>query len=185
MTQSPPDPPGTPATGPAADQFLDWQALPARARLLFLLANAPPLAFACALGGSLLAKLGAVLLDADGAGGLPMVLVGAALGLLIGGGLGGMLGHKQFRHTYWRLDPEGLALRRGRMWLRETRVPVTRVQHLDLKRGPLQRRRSLATLVVHTAGTRNSSVVVPNIDFDDAQFLRDRLGRQIDLDHDD
>ncbi|WP_235318680.1 PH domain-containing protein [Lysobacter sp. A03] len=113
------------------------------------------------------------------------VLIGMALGLLTGGGLGWMLGHKQFRHTYWRLDPEGLALRRGRMWLRETRVPITRVQHLDLKRGPLQRRRSLATLVVHTAGTRNSSVVVPNIDADDAEFLRDRLGRQIDLDNDD
>ena len=185
MTQSPPDPPGAPATEPAPDHPLDWQPLPARSRLLFLLANAPPLAFAGVLGGSLLAKLGALLLDAGGSAGLTAVLIGMALGLLTGGGLGWMLGHKQFRHTYWRLDPEGLALRRGRMWLRETRVPITRVQHLDLKRGPLQRRRSLATLVVHTAGTRNSSVVVPNIDADDAEFLRDRLGRQIDLDNDD
>lgn len=185
MSQLPPDPPDVPATGPAVDHLLDWQPLPPRSRLLFLLANAPPLAFAGALGGSLLGKLGALLLDTGGAGGWPTSLTGMALGLLTGGALGGLLGHKQFRHTYWRLDAEGLALRRGRMWLRETRVPITRVQHLDLKRGPLQRRRSLATLVVHTAGTRNSSVVVPNIDVDDAEFLRDRLGRQIDLDNDD
>ncbi|QOW20701.1 PH domain-containing protein [Lysobacter ciconiae] len=126
-----------------------------------------------------------MLLDSSAANALRMFIAFAVVGLVVGGGLGWLLGHKQFRHTYWRLDPEGLALRRGRMWLRETRVPITRVQHLDLKRGPLQRRRSLATLVVHTAGTRNSSVVVPNIDVDDAEFLRDRLGRQIDLDHDD
>ena len=60
---------------------------------------------------------------------------------------------------------------------RETRVPATRVQHLDLKRGPLQRGRSLATLVVHTAGTRHSAVTVPHLDADDAERLRDRLSR--------
>ena len=63
-------------------------------------------------------------------------------------------------------------------------MPATRVQHLDLKRGPLQRRRDLATLVVHTAGTRHSAVTVPHLDADDAERLRDRLGRQIDHDDD-
>ncbi|WP_228076652.1 PH domain-containing protein [Novilysobacter ciconiae] len=162
-----------------------WQPLPQRARALFLLGTTPWLALTGAVAGAALAVPGTMLLDSSAANALRMFIAFAVVGLVVGGGLGWLLGHKQFRHTYWRLDPEGLALRRGRMWLRETRVPITRVQHLDLKRGPLQRRRSLATLVVHTAGTRNSSVVVPNIDVDDAEFLRDRLGRQIDLDHDD
>src|SRR5690606_20007361 len=100
-------------------------------------------------------------------------------------GSGSWLGRNHYRRTFWRLDAEGLALRRGRMWQRETRVPITRIQHLDLKRGPLQRRRHLATLTVHTAGTRNNAVVVPNIDLDDAEHLRDRLGRQLDLDDED
>ena len=77
-----------------------------------------------------------------------------------------------------------MAVRRGRLWQRETRVPTTRVQHLDLKRGPMQRGRNLATLIVHTAGTRNSAVTVPNLDADDAERLRDRLARQIDHDDD-
>ena len=94
------------------------------------------------------------------------------------------LGFRQFRHVAWRLDGDGLAIRRGKLWQRETRVPVTRVQHLDLKRGPWQRRRNLATLVVHTAGTRHSAVTVPHLDADDAERLRDVLGRQIDHDDD-
>ncbi|MDX1550208.1 MAG: PH domain-containing protein, partial [Lysobacter spongiicola] len=47
------------------------------------------------------------------------------------------------------------------------------------------RRRGLSTLVVHTAGTRHSAVTVPHLDADDAEHLRDTLGRQIDDDDDD
>ena len=47
-----------------------------------------------------------------------------------------------------------------------------------------QRRRNLATLVIHTAGTRHSAVTVPHLDAEDAQRLRDLLGRQIDHDDD-
>lgn len=167
------------------DGYAEWQPLPERSRLLFLLGSTPSLTLAGAMAGFAGTKVVAVLLNQEAVGGLSAMLAGLALGVLVGAGLGLWLGHKQYRHTYWRLDPEGLALRRGRMWLRETRVPVTRVQHLDLKRGPLQRRRNLATLIVHTAGTRNSAVVVPNIDLADAEHLRDRLGRQIDLDDED
>lgn len=163
----------------------DWQPLPPRSRLLFLLGAIPWLALAGAIVGGTIGKLGQLTQDPGSSNDLTLVLTTGALGLLLGAGLGYWLGHKQYRHTYWRLDAEGLALRRGRMWQRETRVPITRVQHLDLKRGPLQRYRDLATLTVHTAGTRNSSVIVPNIDIYDAEYLRDRLGRQLDLDNED
>jgi len=103
---------------------------------------------------------------------------------LLGAGVGAWMGLKHYRSTFWRLDEDGLAVRRGRLWQRETRVPATRVQHLDLKRGPLQRQRHLATLVVHTAGTRHSAVTVPHLDADDAERLRDLLARQIDADDD-
>ena len=71
-----------------------------------------------------------------------------------------------------------------RLWQRETRVPASRVQHLDLRHGPLERRWRLATLVVHTAGSRFSSVTVTGLDADDAERLRDRLARQLDNDDD-
>ena len=72
--------------------------------------------------------------------------------------------------------------RRGRIFFRETRVPASRVQHLDLKHGPLERRWKLATLVIHTAGSKMSAVSVTGLDAEDAEALRDRLARQLDDD---
>ncbi|HJW45110.1 MAG TPA: PH domain-containing protein [Lysobacter sp.] len=151
----------------------EWRGLPARARTLFALSRVAPLAMPAAVGGFFLFHL----LDASR-------VLGAVTGVVLASGLGVWLGFRQFRHIAWRLDGDGLAIRRGKLWQRETRVPTTRVQHLDLKRGPWQRRRNLATLVVHTAGTRHSAVTVPHLDADDAERLRDVLGRQIDHDYD-
>ena len=158
---------------PIADGLADadWHPLPARARLLCVLGAALPFVFACAVPGFVLSRMLDTWLI------VPALL---AVALLLGAWIGG----KQYRYTYWKLDADGLAIRRGRLWQRETRVPATRVQHLDLKRGPLQRQRRLATLVVHTAGTRHSAVTVPHLDEGDAERLRDRLGRQIDHDDD-
>ena len=160
--------------GGADDAPVDagWQALPARARALFLLGTVPAFAVPGAVAG---AVLGGVFLDRPWLPGIAACVAGAAFGA--------WLGLKQFRNTAWRVDGHGLAVRRGRFWQRETSVPATRVQHLDLKRGPLQRGRDLATLVVHTAGTAHSAVSVPHLDAADAERLRDRLGRQIE--HDD
>lgn len=97
---------------------------------------------------------------------------------LTGAVLGGWLRAKRQRLTRWRLDADGLALRRGRCWQTETRVPISRVQHLDLRRGPLERLAGLTTLVVHTAGTRLNTVAIAGLDHSDAERLRDRLARQ-------
>ncbi|MEO5630176.1 MAG: PH domain-containing protein, partial [Thermomonas sp.] len=80
----------------------------------------------------------------------------------------------------WKLDAEGLWLRQGRLWFRETRVPASRVQHVDIKHGPLERRFKLATLVVHTAAAQLSGITVRGLDQADAQRLRDALARQLD-----
>ena len=103
------------------------------------------------------------------------------MGGALGAAFGAWLGIKRHRRTLWKLDDEGFALQRGRWWHTESRVPVARVQHLDLKRGPLQRGLRLATLVIHTAGTRMAAVIVSGLDSDDAEGLRDRLARQLDL----
>ena len=86
----------------------------------------------------------------------------------------------RLRHQRWKLDAEGLWLRTGRLWRKETRVPASRVQHVDLKHGPLERRFRLATLVVHTAAVHLSGITVRGLDEADAQRLRDELARQLD-----
>lgn len=108
----------------------------------------------------------------------------AVFGLLLGSATGVITGTRRQRRTQWLLDGDGFALARGHWWRRETRVPASRVQHLDLKHGPLERRWRLATLVIHTAGSRMSAVSVAGLDADDAERLRDRLARQLDADDD-
>lgn len=154
----------------------DWQPLPPRARSLFLLSGtlgwAVPVIPAMVLIGTLVPRP------------LPaMPLALAALVLLPG--WGAWLAVRRYRQARWLLDAGGFGYRRGRVWQVETRVPLTRVQHVDLKRGPLERRFGLATLVVHTAGTRESAVAVAGLDADDAARLRDLLARQADGDDDD
>lgn len=174
-----PAPTRAPASGPATGAFPaepGWQPLPVRARNLFVLGNL----FGFGIP-AVLALLPIGLLVPWQALKLPLSL--ASLVLLPA--FGAWLALKQYRYTRWRLDAQGFALRRGRLWRHETRVPASRVQHLDLKRGPLERRFGLATLVIHTAGTRHSAVAVAGLDAADAERLRDRLGRQLDDDDDD
>ena len=149
-----------------------WQPLPARARSLFRLTDALLMGLVLGFAAFLLATV----LDF----GLVLALVVA--GVVAGIGLGLATGGYRHRRTQWVLDEEGFAVARGRWWRRETRVPATRVQHLDLKHGPLERRWRLATLVVHTAGSKFGAVSLSGLDADDAEALRDRLARQIDND---
>ncbi|WP_064748175.1 PH domain-containing protein [Lysobacter firmicutimachus] len=161
-----------PAPAPAADE--GWQRLPPRAQLLCTIDVSLSLAALFAIAGVVLGVL---------TRGLLVGTASALTGALLGAGIGTWIGLRRYRNTLWRLDAHGFAVRRGVAWQRETLVPLTRVQHLDLKHGPLQRLRDLATLVVHTAGTRHSAVSIDHLDAADAERLRERLGRQ--LDHDD
>ncbi len=152
-----------------------WQPLPPRARTMFLLTHVA--------GWGALAIPALVLVDRLLRWPWPALPVTiAALVLLPAWGL--WLALRRYRHTRWLLDDTGFGYRRGRMWQVETRVPRTRVQHVDLKHGPLERRFRLATLVVHTAGTRDSAVAVAGLDAEEAARLRDQLARQVDDDDD-
>ena len=169
---SPAPPAPAPATdAPAADE--GWQQLPPRAQLLCTIDVSISLAVVFAIAGVVAGVL---------TRGLLVGAASALTGALLGAGIGTWIGLRRYRNTLWRLDAHGFAVRRGVAWQRETLVPLTRVQHLDLKHGPLQRLRDLATLVVHTAGTRHSAVSIDHLDAADAERLRERLGRQLDSD---
>jgi hypothetical protein len=160
--------PSDPGRAPAAPADARWQPLPPRARALMMLSIAgvclPVVPAAAILAGATDVIPPWVAIAAT----LPAALLIAA-----------WRGARQFAAFGWRLDGDGLAVRRGTLWQSEVHVPATRVQHLDVKRGPLQRRRALSTLVVHTAGTRQSAVTVAHLDADDAERLRDALARRI------
>ncbi|MCC9658465.1 PH domain-containing protein [Rhodopirellula halodulae] len=75
----------------------------------------------------------------------------------------------------WRISNEGLEIRSGVWWRHRISVPHSRMQHSDIAQGPLQRMHGLSTLVVHTAGTKNSSVQLENLNSEMAERLRDAL----------
>ena len=162
-----------------SDQDPGWLPLPTRARSLFMLTHGLGLAIP-ALVLLVVVATQPALLDR-----VPGPFAGRGLVPLLLPALGLWLAVRRHRHTHWLLDDTGFGYRRGRVWRVETRVPRTRVQHVDLTRGPLARHFGLAPLVVHTAGTRASSVTVPGLDADEARRLRDVLARQVDDDDDD
>lgn len=149
----------------------EWRRLPVQARSLFVLAG-----LTLAVPAAIAARVFTRLFD------LPGGWSASAAAALLGALAGAWLGLRRYRYTHWRLDPDGFSLRKGRMWQSEIRVPLNRVQHLDLRRGPLERRYGLATLVIHTAGTRDSAINVGGLAQADAEALRDRLARQVEHD---
>ena len=79
----------------------------------------------------------------------------------------------------YRLGLDQIQIRRGNVWRVDTIMPFSRVQHIDIAEGPLDRMFGLASLVMHSAGTHNSVVTLPGLLRDDAQNLRDHIRAEI------
>ena len=82
---------------------------------------------------------------------------------------------REFQRWSYQLDDQTLELRYGVIWQKTVAIPMSRLQHVDLQRGPLDRHYKLSSLEVHTAGTRNASHQIPGLEPDRAVALRDEL----------
>ena len=81
----------------------------------------------------------------------------------------------EHRYARYRLDDELIEIESGVLWRMSIAVPRSRVQHLDVTQGPLQRRFGLGVLAIYTAGTEHSQVTLAGLAYEVAQSLRDRL----------
>jgi hypothetical protein len=86
---------------------------------------------------------------------------------------------RRYRAWGWRMDEDEIRIASGLLISSDTIVPFGRVQHIDVLRGPLQRGYGLASLVLHTAGTRSAAVLLPGLDADEAERMRDRIRGKI------
>ncbi|WP_394269119.1 PH domain-containing protein [Qipengyuania sp.] len=86
-----------------------------------------------------------------------------------------LLPGRQYASRGYRLEQDGLRTVRGVWRHSDITVPLGRVQHIDVTQKPLERANDLATLVLHTAGTDNASVVLEGLSHDDAIVLRDEV----------
>jgi len=74
----------------------------------------------------------------------------------------------------WRYEIRSLEvdLQRGLLRVTRTLVPMARVQHVDTRHGPLQRRLGLSTVVFYTAAGPNE---IPQLAQKTAAEVRDRI----------
>jgi membrane protein YdbS with pleckstrin-like domain len=82
----------------------------------------------------------------------------------------------------YRLTDRLLQVVRGWLFHVDTIVPLVRVQHIDVTRGPVEKIFGVATLVVHTAGTHNSVVTLPGLSPDRAAEIRDIIREHVRTD---
>lgn len=108
-------------------------------------------------------------------------LVPAVLAL-VGLGTVALAPERIHRRLRYRLNERLLQVLRGWMVHTDTIVPLVRVQHIDVVRGPLDKAFGTASLVVHTAGTLNSIVTLPGLAPDRAAEMRDTIREQVRTD---
>lgn len=82
---------------------------------------------------------------------------------------------RYYRSWSYRIDDRVLETRSGLVFKRAQLLPLSRLQHVDIERGPFERMYGLASLVLHTAGTHSASIRIPGLDADEAVRLRDHL----------
>jgi len=80
-------------------------------------------------------------------------------------------------YARWRfsVDDDLLLARYGIIWIEEKSIPISRLQHVDVLRGPIERVFGLATLVVFTAGTEGAHFRLPGLAVARARQLRDKI----------
>ena len=98
---------------------------------------------------------------------LPVAAVLALLVLSVG-----VIPGLRWRRWRYEIRPDEVDLQRGIFWIARTLVPLARIQHVDTRQGPLQRRFGLATVVFYTAAGPNQ---IPELSVPVAADVRDRI----------
>ena len=82
---------------------------------------------------------------------------------------------RAYEHTFYRVDDQGIEIRRGVYWRVVINVPRSRVQHIDVSQGPIERRYGLGTLIIYTAGTDYAKVALEGLEHGRALAIREHL----------
>lgn len=99
----------------------------------------------------------------------------AAMGLLMIA-----LGYFGFFNKGYALRQRDVSYREGLFFRTLTTVPLTRVQHSELVRGPLDRLMGLASVKMYTAGGSTSDLVIPGLLNETAEQVREFINKKIE-----
>lgn len=82
---------------------------------------------------------------------------------------------RAYRAWGYRIDSKVIEARHGVVFHSTHLLPLNRLQHVDIHRGPLDRANGLSSLLLHTAGSQAATLIIPGLDQGEAQRLRDHL----------
>jgi uncharacterized protein len=100
--------------------------------------------------------------------------------LALAGVVVGVVPELRWRRWRYEIRPDEVDLQRGIFWISRTLVPLARIQHVDTRQGPLQRRFGLSTVVLYTAAGPNQ---IPELSTPVAERARDRIA-ELTREHD-
>ena len=102
-------------------------------------------------------------------------LGGVALIVILRGSWVLLSSHLRYRRLSFVSDSLRLRIRYGVLVHREKIIPVSRLQHVDIDQGPLERWFGLASLTVFTAGGRGATFRVSGLTPSRAEALREQI----------
>lgn len=137
---------GNNGNGDATDTA--WRPLPERVRTVWLINEA----IQCAVWLAACGVFTAVCISHDWWGFWTQLVAALAAAYAVGD-LATQPLQTRYRYAFtrFRIGERDLATRTGWLWRRSTTTPYNRVQHVDTRQNPVQRRFGLTTVVVHTA----------------------------------
>lgn len=77
-----------------------------------------------------------------------------------------------WRRWRYEIGAHEIDIRHGSLAIKRTLVPISRIQHVETRRGPLQRAFDLATVIFHTAAGGSE---IPQLTNAEAIAVRDRV----------
>ncbi len=83
-----------------------------------------------------------------------------------------LLPELRWRRWRYQVHAHEIELHHGLVWRTCTVVPLTRVQHVDVRQGPLERGFGLSAVVFHTAAEEHK---IPALDKNEANSVRNQI----------
>lgn len=66
-----------------------------------------------------------------------------------------------------------LVFRTGLFWVKQTIQPLKRLQHVEVTRGPIEKRAGIARVRVFSAGSGSATFSIPGLPVEEAELLRE------------
>lgn len=92
--------------------------------------------------------------------------------------------NKAFSKKKYALRQKDIIYTKGLLWSKRTTIPFNRIQHAEVKQGPIERIFKLHNLKVFTAGGNSSDLSIPGLSQEKAVSLKEFILNQIEAEED-